>query len=210
MEERLVQRSCEDFSRDVASRVSSPAGGAVVAYAASLGVALASMAAEFTLGKSRYAAVEAEVRQALEGLERIRVRLVELVDEDARALEPLTRAYALPVADPLRSEALEEAGRGACAVPLELMGLVGRALPWLELLGERGSRLLVSDVGCAAALCRASLEAASLNVYVNTRSLARRDVADELDASCDALLAEWVPRAGALLQSVESTLRERG
>lgn len=210
MEDRLAQRSCEDFSHDLASRVSSPAGGAAVAYVASLGAALGSMAAEFTLGKSRYADVEGEVREALDELGRIRLRLVELVDEDARSLEPLTRAYALPAGDPRRLAALEAAGRGACEVPLELMGLVARAIPQLELLGEKGSRLLVSDVGCAAALCGASLSAASLNVYVNTRSLVRRDVADGLDARCDALLAQWEPRAEALLRAVTRALRERG
>ena len=50
----------------------------------------------------------------------------------------------------------------------------------LELIAEyaaKGSALAVSDAGCAAAMTRAACEAAALNVFVNTKSMADRDAA---------------------------------
>ena len=67
--------------------------------------------------------------------------------------------------------------------------------------------MLVSDVGCGALLCRAALEAASLNVFVNTKSLADRGYATSVEAECDALLDEWCPRADAVVAQVTRCIR---
>ena len=78
----------------------------------------------------------------------------------------------------------------ACAAPLEIMRLCARAIDAAGLFAEKGSRLALSDAGCAAVLCKAALQAASLNVFINTNLMKNRDVAEDMDRRADALLAE--------------------
>ena len=77
----------------------------------------------------------------------------------------------------------------------------------LEELGQKGSRMLLSDVACGAHLCRAAIEASSVNVYVNTASMRDRVRAAELERECDALMAEWVPRARELSAAMTAKVR---
>lgn len=209
-EERLADKSCARFAEELAGRSPVPGGGGAAAYAGALAAALCSMAGQFTLGKRRYAAVEADVRRMVEQAGEVRRRLVELVDEDARGFLPLSRAYALPKGDPARPQAIQDATRLACEAPLAVMGQACRAIELLEEMGEKGSALLVADVGTGAHLARAALEAASLNVFVNAAALEDRACAKDLEARCDGMLAAYVPRAQALARSVTDRVRGRG
>ena len=127
--------------------------------------------------------------------------------EDAKAFEPLSRAYATPRDDPRREELLEACTKDACAAPLEMMRQVCKAIALLEEMGQKGSRMLLSDVGCGALLCRAALEAASLNVFVNTKTMRDRAYAQAIEEECDAMLNEYCARATACAQAVTAAIR---
>lgn len=209
-ESELTGLSCSSFATELAGRSPVPGGGGAAAYVGALGVALGSMVGNFTTGKRRYAEHEDDIRRMLGTAEEIRLRLVSLVDEDARAFWPLSQAYAIPKGDHNRAEVLEEATKHAISAPFEMMLQCRDAIALLEEMGEKGSRMLLSDVGCGALLCRAALEAASLNVFVNTSTLLDRAFADRIEADCDGMLAEWCPRAEALASRVMDTIRGRG
>jgi formiminotetrahydrofolate cyclodeaminase len=165
------------------------------------------MVGNFTTGKKTYAAVEDDVQRMLAEATDVRMRLLQLVQEDADAFYPLSQAYAIPRDDPSRADTLEEVTKWACAAPLEMMRQVCRAIELLEEMGEKGSRMLVSDVGVGALLCRAALEAASMNVFVNTRSLHDEGFVRMTEAECDEMLGEWIPRAEACAASVMTRIR---
>ena len=208
MGERLTERSCASFAEVLAARESVPGGGGAAALVGALGVALGSMVGNFTTGKKRYADVEDDIRRMLADGEAIRLTLLELVEEDAAAFYPLSQAYGIPKEDPARAQVLEDATKNACAAPVEMMRQIAKAIELLEEMGEKGSRMLLSDVGCGALLCRAALEAASLNVFVNTKTLADRAFAESVEAECDALLAEYGPRAEACAAKVMAHIRK--
>lgn len=208
MGERLTERSCASFAEVLAARESVPGGGGAAALVGALGVALGSMVGNFTTGKKRYADVEDDIRRMLADGEAIRLTLLELVEEDAAAFYPLSQAYGIPKEDPARAQVLEDATKNACAAPVEMMRQIAKAIELLEEMGEKGSRMLLSDVGCGALLCRAALEAASLNVFVNTKMLADRAFAESVEAECDALLAEYGPRAEACAAKVMAHIRK--
>jgi formiminotetrahydrofolate cyclodeaminase len=207
MTQRVVDESCAEFAERLAAKLPVPGGGSVAAYAGALSSALCSMTAVFTVGKPRYAESERDLERILGEAERVRLRLLELVDEDARALEPLTRAYALPRTDPERAGELERATKDACAAPMEVMELVARTVDLVDEAQRKCSRLLVSDAGVAALLARAALEAASLNVFVNTAGLADRSWAEAAEARADELLATYVPMAEAVEARVMRRVR---
>lgn len=202
MDQAYKDETCAQFASDLAAKSSVPGGGAAAAYAGAMGAALAQMVGNFTLGKKKYAEFEDDVERINARAASLQERLVELVDEDAESFRPLAAAYAIPKEDPSREEAIQLATAKAVECPLQVMRLCCEAVELLEELQEKGSRMLMSDVGCGAALCRGALEAAAMNVYVNTASLSGRQAAAELDDECAGMLAEYVPRAAAVVDGV--------
>ena len=207
MGKSLLDGTWKSFVTSLAAKEPVPGGGGAAALVGALGVALCSMVGNYTAGKKTYADVEDDVQRMLGEAECVRRRLIELVQEDADAFVPLSRAYAIPRDDPRRAEVLEECTKMACAAPLEMMRQTGRAIALLEEMGQKGSRMLLSDIGCGALLCRAALEAASLNVFVNTKTLRDRDFARVVEQECDDLLSEYGARAEACAADVRARIR---
>lgn len=207
MAEPLTNLSCADFAAVLAAKESVPGGGGAAALVGALGTALCSMVGNFTTGKKTYAAVEDDVQRMLAQAEAVRLRLIDLVADDAEAFFPLSQAYGIPKEDPSRAATLEAATRNACKAPYEMMVEIAKSIELLEEMGAKGSKMLISDVGCGALFARAALEAASMNVFVNTKSYKDTDWAPELEAKCDALLSEYIPRAEACAAGVMSRIR---
>ena len=202
MAEPLTNLSCTEFAEVLAAKQSVPGGGGAAALVGALGAALCSMVGNFTTGKKTYAAVEDDVQRTLADAEAVRLRLIDLVADDAAAFFPLSQAYAIPKEDPTRAEVLENATKKASEGPYEMMGQICLAIELLEEMGEKGSRMLLSDVGCGALLCRAALESAALNVFVNTKTLKDRAFAEAMEADVERMLEEYCPRAEAVEASV--------
>lgn len=209
MSDKLIHKSCEEFSQVLASRAATPGGGGAAALVGAFGTALCSMAGNLTLGRKKYAAVEDDVRRMLAEGERIQTRLLELVDEDAQAFEPLSKAYSIPKDDPTRESVMLKVTVDACQAPLAIMEYTCQAIELLEEMLVKGSAMLVSDVGCGAICCRAALESASLNIYINTKTLSDREIAAELERKADHMLETYIPRAEAVAREVTTRLRGR-
>ena len=103
MAEPLTNLSCTEFAAVLAAKQSVPGGGGAAALVGALGAALCSMVGNFTTGKKTYAAVEDDVQRMLADAEEVRLRLIDLVADDATAFFPLSQAYAIPKEDPSRA-----------------------------------------------------------------------------------------------------------
>ena len=190
----------------LASADPAPGGGGAAALAAALGAALGGMVGALTAGKKSYAPVEAEIQAAMTELTSLRLRLLDMVQADAEGFEPLAAAYKLPKETPDREEILERATLRACQAPVEMMELCCQAMEQVAVMAEKGSRLAVSDAGCGAALLKAGLDAAALNVYINTRSLQDRAEADRLNAACRQMQQRYGALAEKIYNDVEAAL----
>ncbi len=205
----MTNMSLDSFAEVLAAKESVPGGGGAAAYVGALGVALGSMVANFTVGKKRYAAYEQDILRLIDEAKELRIRLVELIDGDAEAFQGVGQAYALKRDDPQRESAISNACLEAAQVPLLIMQACAESIELLEEIYEKGSRMLLSDVGCGALLCGAALRSAALNVFVNTASAASSKRAEELEQSCDELLSVWVARADDLACRVSSDIRNK-
>ena len=183
-----TNKTCREFVAALASSAPTPGGGGAAALCGAVGAALCGMVASLTTGKKKYIDVESEIQQLLKSTNTLHDKLLDQVRADAEGFQPLSRAYAIPREDPTRAAALQSAAETACTAPLEIMALCSTALSAAGRLAEIGSRLAVSDAGCAAAILRGALEAAALNVLVNTKTMTDRSAADHLNARCFALL----------------------
>ncbi|MBR3181912.1 MAG: cyclodeaminase/cyclohydrolase family protein [Eggerthellaceae bacterium] len=203
---KMMGKSCTEFADELAAKVSVPGGGGAAAYVGALAVALCSMVGNFTTGKKKYAEYEDDVQRMLAEGEQVRTRLLELVEEDAAAFFPLSQAYGIPKEDPTRAEVLEKCTKDALAGPLEMMRQIARGIELLEEMNIKGSRMLISDVGCGAACAAAAMRAAAMNVFINTKSLQDRAFAQAVEGEADELLA-YVPRAEAIADEVMAGIR---
>ena len=207
MSQDSTQNTCREFVSALASAAPSPGGGGAAALAGALGAALGNMVGSLTVGKKKYADVEKEIVALKRKCDALQSALLDMVAEDARCFEPLAAAYAIPKDDPSRADVMEKALKTACEPPMRIMELCCEAIEAVAVFAEKGSRLAVSDAGCGAALCRAALESASLNVFINTRAMSDRDAAAALNGRAEAMLEKYVPMADAVLEKVRAGLK---
>lgn len=199
--------SAEQFTEELASKAATPGGGGASALVGAVGAALGCMVGNLTVGKKKYADVEEEIQAILVEMEAIRKELLRLVDADAEAFIPLSKAYGIPKDDPTRAEVMESALRLACSVPMDLMRTLGKAIELHEILGQKGSRLALSDVGVGVLCCKTALQGASLNVWINTKSMTDRTYAQAIEAEADAILERYCPLADRIYADVLRELR---
>ena len=189
---KMLEKPATQFLSELSSNAPVPGGGGASAAVGAFAAALGMMVTNLTIGKKKYADYEEEVKAVRDRLEGLRDQLIDLVDGDAVAFEPLSKAYSIPKDDPERDTIMENALYEASVVPMSIMETVLAAAKELEVLVEKGSKLAVSDVGVGILFAQAAIEGASLNVYINTKSMKDRERAAALDAKADAIIAEGV------------------
>jgi len=201
------EMTAQAFTDVLASKEPVPGGGGASSLVGAIGTALASMVANLTTGKKKYAAFEPDLKRILEQADMLRAELLAEIDEDARCFEPLSKAYGIPKDDPQRAETLEDALRVACSAPMEIMRTAARAIDLHAELMEKGSALMQSDVGVGVLCCKTALQGASLNVYVNAKLMADREYAEELCDEADSLLETYGKRADEVYAAVAAKLK---
>jgi len=203
-------QTIDAFIRELSSKAPVPGGGGASALVGALSASLTHMVGALTVGKPKYAAVEAEMQELLKETEALADRFLKLMDEDAEAFEPLAQAYRLPketeAEKASKAVQMEAALKSAVQPPLEIMETCAKALPLIALCAKKGSVVAVSDAGVAASLCRAALEGASLNVFINTQGMLDRGYAETLNRRAKELLAQAGTEAETLFRSVAAKL----
>lgn len=183
-----MERQIDSFLAELASKAPTPGGGGAAALCGAVGVALGNMVGKLTLGKKKYAEVQEDIAALNAKAEALREEFLALIDADAEAFEPLSKAYGIPKDDPTRGEVMEAALLAAVQPPLEIMRKCVKALELIAEYAAKGSALAISDAGCAAAITRAACEAAALNVFVNTKPMRDREKAGEINREANELL----------------------
>lgn len=186
-----AEQTCQGFLDALASKAPVPGGGGASALVGALGAALCTMVGNYTVGKKKYADVEEDVKALMAKAEDIRARLLALVDADAEAFEPLSKAYAIPKDDPSREAVMEKCLQDAAATPMAILRLSCEAIDLHREMLDKGSVIMLSDVGTGVIFCQSALYGAALNVRVNTKSMADRAFAQAMDAEVDALVEKY-------------------
>ncbi|RJW38358.1 sugar ABC transporter substrate-binding protein [Clostridiales bacterium TF09-2AC] len=207
----VEQKTIEGFLEVLSSKEPIPGGGGASALAGALGNALGQMVANLTIGKKKYAGVEEEIKELLGRMQELQAVFVTLADRDAEVFAPLAQCYGLPSATEeekaYKETVMEERLLDASLVPLEIMEHASAMLGILEILGDKGSRLAVSDVGVGVQFIRTALLGAVMNVYINTRFMKDREKAEELNARAGKLIEEGTAWADRIYARVLDQLR---
>lgn len=166
----LTDQTIHAFLQLLAAKTPTPGGGSLTALTGALAAAQAQMAVAYTLGKRRFAAVEPELRDYSARLDKAMALLEELMEEDRAAYETLHPLLKFP---PEKRPAADFAPALLAAIRIpQTVGVL--ALQVLEIcrgLVDKTTPPLLSDLGVAAGLARAAVEACELNVRVNLELL---------------------------------------
>ena len=200
----VANASCREIVTVLASNAPVPGGGGASALVAAIGTALGNMVGSLTVGKKKYADVEEEIIALKAKCDQLQQDLLDQIAADAKGFEPLAKAYGIPKDDPNRDQILEEATLVACQVPMKIMELCCEAIEAIAVFAAKGSRLAVSDAGCGAVCVKGALQAASLNVFINTKTLKNRQAAEEMNAKCLGMLDKYGAMADEIFETVKA------
>lgn len=210
MSDRIIDRTCVEFVEAISTKEPVPGGGGAAAVVGAIGIALGNMVGSLTVGKKKYADVQEEIISLKHRADILQSKLLEMAERDAAAFAPLAKAYGMPKeTEEQRAEkarVMRVVLLDASAVPMEIMELCVESLNVIERFSQIGSSIAISDAGCAAACCQAALKAASLNVFINTKSMEDRKCAEELNEKAESLLQSGCEKADAVFSAVRRQL----
>jgi glutamate formiminotransferase/formiminotetrahydrofolate cyclodeaminase len=204
-------QSVTGFIASVASADPVPGGGSVAAHAGALAAALAQMVAGLTVGKKKYAAVDAEMKSVALDAVALGNRLAALVKRDADAYAKVSAAYKLPKepadAARQRAETITAALIEAAEVPLETARCCVEVLKLASAAAEKGNSNAVTDAGVAALLADAACRGAVYNVRVNVQALDDKSKGSGLERDAGELVRRASDLAKKTTALVERALQ---
>jgi glutamate formiminotransferase len=201
-----ARRVAADSARALPDEITG--GGAAAAQAAALAAALGEMVAHLVERKGKQEDMEREARDALQALGDLRARLSEAADEDGASFAGVIGARRMPGRNDeerrARANAVEEALKGAAAVPLEVASLAVQVGELLETLADLGEPAWLSDSATGTQLALAAVVSARYNVLVNASEIEDEEFTREHLSRADDLLE----RAREIAARVEASLME--
>ena len=208
----MVDQTCSAFIEVLASKAPVPGGGGAAAMGGAIGMALSNMVGNLTVGKKKYADVEGEVKELVAKGEAVILKLKRLVDKDAEVFEPLSKAYGLPKNTPeevkFKEETMENCCKTACGVPMEIMRAAFEGIKIHARMGEIGTMIAISDVGCGVVFLKSALISGSLNVIINLNTIKDPAFLSATRKEMDELLSTGSKMADETLALVLSKLKK--
>lgn len=202
----MTKNSCECFVEILASKEPVPGGGGAASLVGAIGAALGDMVCSLTVGKKKYADVQDEILELKEEYVTLENEMLSLVSEDAKVFEPLSKAYGLPNGTEEEKEhkakVMETVLVDACGVPIRIMEQCCKSIELVKRTAEIGTAIAISDAGCAATCLRGALMSASLNVFINTKSMKNREYAETLEAHAEEMINTYVPMCDEIFEMV--------
>ena len=195
-----MKEMIKDFLDELSSSSPTPGGGGASGLVGAIGCALGLMVGNLTVGKKKYKDVEDEIREIMEK------QLVTSVDDDAENFKPLAEAYRLPKNTEEEKKhkefVMESCLLDASLVPLQIMDLSYQSLKLFSTLNEKGTVMAISDVGVGVQCLRSALTGSIMNVYINTKSMKNREMAEKMNKRAEKLLVEGQLLADEITNSV--------
>lgn len=200
----------QQFLNELASKSATPGGGSAAAIMGAQGAALISMVCNLTIGKPKFADVEAEMQTLLAQAEDLRQQLTDFIQADVDVFNRVMAAYGLPKetdADKAdRSAAIQDVMKDATVVPLDCAKACAEVIALSQIAAEKGNPNVISDAGAAVMAAYGGLKTAALNVYINAASLKDRDFTDAKLAELAAIMQASEATTEAIYQAIKAKL----
>jgi methenyltetrahydrofolate cyclohydrolase len=168
------------------------------------------MVCNLTLGKPKYAEVEAEMQELLTKSENLRQTLIGMIKADVDVFNRVMACYGMPKETDLekavRSAAIQTVLKEATEVPLACAKACAEAISLSRIAADKGNLGVISDAGVAVMAGYAGLKSAALNVYINAGSLKDREFAEAKLAQLAEILSSADVAKEEIYQLVKNKL----
>ena len=189
----IKDTSIEQFLDALASQSATPGGGSAAAIIGAMGAALVSMVCNLTIGKKKYAEVEAEMKGVLAEAEELRQALTAMIQDDVKAFDAVMGAYGMAketdAEKAARDQAIQAALKLATDVPLRCCRVAREVIDLAGIAADKGNLNVISDAGIAVLAGYAALRSGALNVLTNARMITDKTFANAKLKELDGLLA---------------------
>lgn len=191
----MYNKTLDEFSKLTASKQPVPGGGGVCANVGALASALGEMVTNLTIGKAKYIQYTNELNDIRKELELLRSSLLDCINKDAKAFEPLSVVYKMDKNDPTYETKMEECLRNAANSPMLILKYCTRIIDLDERLAIIGSKISVSDAATSVMLAHGALYGAYVNILVNTQLMKDKEYASNFEKEAVTLLDEYSVKA---------------
>ena len=190
---KFKDTAVEPFLEALASRDATPGGGSAAAIIGAMGASLVSMVCNLTIGKKKYAEVEDEMKDILAKADSLRVKLIGMIEDDAKAFDAVMGAYGMAKETDqqkaARNQAIQAALKLATDVPLACARAAREVIDLAAIAADKGNRNVISDAGVGVLAAYAALRSAALNVFTNARMITDKTFAEAKLKELNGLLA---------------------
>ncbi|MDO5422593.1 MAG: cyclodeaminase/cyclohydrolase family protein [Eubacteriales bacterium] len=201
----MKEMSLEAFAAQTASKEPVPGGGSISALAGALAAALTEMVAGLTVGKKKYAEVEAEMQAAIPVMRRVREQLLVDIRRDSESFDQYMQALSLPKETEeekaARTQAMQDGLKAAVAVPLSVAREALGILPYAQVMVTKGNASAVTDGLVAAMMARTAVLGALYNVKINLGSIRDEEFVAETMKRVREMEAEAVRLESGILEN---------
>ncbi len=206
----IKNQPIQQFLNELASKSATPGGGSAAAIMGAQGAALISMVCNLTIGKPKFAEVEADMQALLSDAEALRQQLTDFIQADVDVFNRVMASYGLPketdAEKTARSAAIQAVMKDATDVPLDCAKACAKVITLSQIAADKGNPNVISDAGAGLMAAYSGLKIAALNVYINAGSLKDRDFADAKLAELAAIMLDAETSTEIIYQAIKAKL----
>ena len=206
----IKDQPIQQFLDELASKSATPGGGSAAAIMGAQGAALISMVCNLTIGKPKFAEVEADMQALLSDAEALRQQLTDMIKADVDVFNRVMASYGLPketdAEKAARSAAIQDVLKEATDVPLDCAKACSKVIALSQIAADKGNPNVISDAGAGLMAAYGGLKIAALNVYINAGSLKDRDFADAKLAELADIMQDAESSTAELYQAIQAKL----
>ena len=153
-----------------------------------------------------------EIKKTHEILEELHAKLLKLIDEDASAFLPMSKAYKMPhITNDQKAErqkAIQDALGTCVKPPMQVLQCCSKIISLLRPMLLSAGKLLLGDVACSASMLYGACIAAEFSVYANTRLMQNSSKAKEIESEVELLQKENAALVEQICKQAKSELLE--
>lgn len=207
---KLIKMDLRAFANETASESPAPGGGSIAAYCGALGISLATMVANLSSHKKGWDDRWQEFSGYADAGQKLKDRLLHLVDEDTAAFNKIMDAFGLPKSNDAekaaRKKAIQDATLYAIEIPFTVMQISFESMHLIKKMAEIGNPNSVSDAGVGALCARTAVLGAMLNVQINASGLSDKALAAEKVTAAQKIADQAVALEKEILDIVQQKI----
>ena len=203
----LTELTIKEFLEKTASGSPVPGGGSVAALSASLAASLTEMVAKLTIGKEGYETVADEMKDVVQEAGKLKLQLVQAIDNDSDAYNDLMSAKRLPkdteTEKSQREDAIQSGLKKVTLIPISVAEDSARVM---ELTGKTvasGNKNAITDGAVGIMMAKTAILSALYNVKINLRTIKDKAFIDRTLKKAEELETKALDREKELLSTVD-------